>query len=144
MFYVTQGTIQVQVNLKDERECLVVLNPDSEYTVTHRGKKYMVSMPVPKSMKSDSKAGKLREAAEPDSQAGKLGEALVCLISEPGPYIIELPSDGQNSDVLEMLKGAALQRSKVELKLVKINDHRLELIGIKVPAPPASDSAARR
>ena len=64
MTFVTQGTIQVQVDLNN-KEYSVAINPAPEYTVTHRGKKYIVSMP-----------------AETDAKSAMPQQAQVCLIEE--------------------------------------------------------------
>jgi hypothetical protein len=129
MKYVTQGTIQVQVNLDDGQYC-VVINPVPEYTATHRGKKYMVLMSA-------------EVAQEFDPRAGKPEEARVCLISKMERYPIKVPRKAHNPGVLDILKAAALQRSKVELELAANGSDQLELVRIEVPAPLEPDPASR-
>jgi hypothetical protein len=130
--YVTQGTVLVEFNLKGEDPgFFVVINPIPEYTLTHRGERYTVFMP-------------LLEPAGSDPVPTRPEPAFVR--SNSSPHRIKVPSEDQKPAFFEeILKGAALQQSRVELRLRKAeNDHEFELVGLTVPAPPDPGTASHK
>jgi len=119
--YVTQGTVRLELNLEDPKgeQLYVVINPSTEYAVTHMGVKYTVFVP---------------KAGPPPNK--EVQETLVCQSS----YRISV----RDHDFLrQILKGAALEQSKVELEL-KANYQELELVGVKAPAPTEAGAASHR
>lgn len=127
--YVTQGIVNLELDLKDENieQLFVVINPSAEYAVTHMGERYTVLVPKPDPALKSGPASK------------KVLEAMVCRSSAPCRICV-----GNDAFVWQVLRGAALKQSKVELELVKANDQELKLVGVKAPAPTEAGASPHR
>jgi hypothetical protein len=131
--YVTQGTVRLELDLERKKLC-VVINPVPEYSVTHRGVRYVVF--VPRVEEAGLQTGSAVDRSDPDSS--KLKDARVCSVSDPYPIKVEDPS------LVEILKSAAIKQCRVELELATESDKDFKLIRLKVPAPTEPGTTSQR
>lgn len=128
MSYVTQGTVQIELNAgtgaNDKNEITVTINPAQDYTVRHNSKTFIVFI-------ADESKDQKMEAGTGEPK----GQPFRTIAFEKTQSFIITSENSKNpeSSLVRSLVDAALKQIKIEVKIQPPN----VIESVKIPATPS-------